>query len=148
MTTFILTLQKEMKPCILQIKEEKVKPYIIVQRFSISFDGQIQKPFTTKRTSSDNQNAYDKCLSEKRVKIEKKKIGILKYRWTLLKNLNMNVKHIALIIFASILYNFCCMNHDICCIGVARMQDHHPNLNENRGISTKITSMHAFLKEG
>ena len=30
------------------------------------------------------------------------------------------------------------MNHDICCIGVARMQDPHSNLNVNRGIPTRI----------
>jgi hypothetical protein len=52
----------------------------------------------------------------------------LKNRWRILKNLNVDVKHVALVITAScVLHNFCHMNHDICCSGIAGMQNPHIN---------------------
>ena len=62
--------------------------------------------------------------------IIKSNFGILKNRWIILKNLNLDVNHAAFVIIACcVLYNFCHMNYDICCIGVVEMQDLHPNLN-------------------
>jgi hypothetical protein len=59
----------------------------------------------------------------------------LKYK--ILKDLNMDVKHIALVISACcVLHNFYHMNHDIRRSGIAGMQDPHPNLNVNRGVPT------------
>ena len=56
-----------------------------------------------------------------------------------------DVKHGAFVIIACcILHNFWHINHDIHCIGVAGMQDFHPNLNVNRRIPTRITSEQAL----
>ena len=113
---------------VLEIEGEEVKPYIVGD-LAYPLQTQIQKPFTTKGIGSHNQNAYDKCLRRGCVKIENS-FGILKNRWTILKNLNMDVKHTGLVITACcILHNFCHMNHDICRIGPLGMQDPHPNLN-------------------
>ena len=75
--------------------------------------------------------------------------GILKNRWTILKNLHVNVKHVGLVITACcVFHNFCCMNHDIRHIGPIGMQDPHPNLNVNRGFPTTITSEQALSRKG
>ena len=93
-----------------------------------------------KQICSDNQNSSDKCLRRGCVKIENT-FGILKNKWTILKNLNVDVKHVDLVTIACcVLYNFYHMNHDIHHIGVVGMQDPHPNLNVSRGIPTRITS--------
>ena len=74
--------------------------------------------------------------------------GILKNGWTILKNLNVDVKYAGLVITACcVLHNFCCMNH-IRCIGSIGMQDPHPNLNVNRGFPTTITSEWALSQKG
>ena len=53
----------------------------------------------------------------------------------------MDVKHATLVTTTScILHNFCCMNLDVRCIGVAGMQDPHSHLDVNSGIPTRITS--------
>jgi hypothetical protein len=124
-----------------------VKPYIVGDS-AYPLHTQIQKPFIAKRTGSDDQNAYDKCLRGGRVKIENT-FGILKNSWRILKNLNVDVKHAALVITACcVLHNFCRMNHDIRHSGVGGMQDPHPNLNVNRGVPTRITSERALSQKG
>ena len=91
-----------------------MKPYIVGDSV-YTLQTQIQKP--AKGIGSHDQNAYDKCLHRGCVKIENS-FGILKNRWTILKNLNVDVKHAGLVITACcVLHNFCHMNHDICCIG-------------------------------
>ena len=66
---------------------------------------------------------------------------IVKNRWIILKNLNMDVKYATLVITTCVvLHNFYHMNNDICYIGISRMQNLHPNLNVNREIPIKITS--------
>jgi hypothetical protein len=132
---------------ILRIEGEELKPYIVGDS-AYPLHTQVQKPFTAKRTGSDDQNTYDKCLRGGHVKIENT-FGILKNRWRILKNLNVDVKHAALIITTRcVLHNFCCMNHDICRSGISGIQDPHTNLNVNRGVPIRITSERALSRKG
>jgi hypothetical protein len=94
------------------LRIEGVKPYIIKDS-TYPLHTQIEKPFTAKQTSNDNQNAYDKCLKRGHVKIENT-FGISRNRWRILKNLNVEVKHAALVnTTCCVLYNFCCISYDI-----------------------------------
>lgn len=124
-----------------------MKPYIVGDS-AYPLHTQIHKPFTIKQTGSDDQNAYDKYLRRKRIKIENT-FGILKNRWRTLKNLNVDVKHAALVITACcVLQKTCHINHDIRHSGVARMRDPHPNLNVNREVPIKIKSKRALSRKG
>ena len=81
---------------IIQIEEEEVKPYIVGDS-TYPLSVQIQKSFIAKRINSDNKNVYDKYLRGGCVKIENI-FGIKKNRWTILKNLNIDIKHAILVI--------------------------------------------------
>ena len=131
---------------VLEIEGEEVKPYIVGDSPYL-LQTQNQTPFIAKRIGSQDQNAYDKCLCRGRVKIENI-FGILKNRWIILKNLNVDVKHAGLVITTCcVLHNFCHMNHDIHRIGPIGMQDSHPNLNVNKGFPTTITFEQALSQK-
>ena len=68
---------------------------------------QIQKPLNSKLFGQEDQDAFGKCIRQGRVKIENT-FGILKNRWGILKNLNVDVKYAATVSTAyCVLHNFC-----------------------------------------
>ena len=77
----------------INIKGETIKPYIIGDS-AYPLLQQIQKPFNAKLSGQEDQDAFDKCIRQGRVKIENT-FGILKNRWGILKNLNVDVKYAA-----------------------------------------------------
>jgi hypothetical protein len=92
------------------IEGETIKPYIIGDS-TYPLLQQIQKPFNAKLSGQD-QDAFDKCIRQGRVKIANT-FGILKNRWGILKNLNIDVKYAAtLITVCCVLHNFCRYNYN------------------------------------
>ena len=90
----------------INIEGETIKPYIIGYLAYLLLQ-QIQKPLSAKLSGHDDQDALDKCIRQGRVKIENT-FGILKNRWDILKNLNVDVKYAAIVITA------CCLLHNFC----------------------------------
>jgi hypothetical protein len=99
-----------------------VKPYIVGDS-AYPISGQLLKPFNAKARGTAEQNAFDKELRKGRVTIENA-FGMLKGRWQILKNLNVEVSSAADVIVA------CCVLHNICtAAGVEspESEDPHPN---------------------
>jgi hypothetical protein len=91
------------------IEGQSIKLYIIGDS-AYPILQQIQKPFTAKLSGQEDQDAFDKCIRQGRVKIENT-FGILKNRWAILKNLNIDDKYAATIVIACcVLHNFCRYN--------------------------------------
>jgi hypothetical protein len=88
----------------INIEGETIKSYIIGDS-TYPLLQQIQKPFNAKLSGQEDQDAFDKCLRQRRIKIENT-FGILKNRWGILKNLNVDVKYAATVITA------CCVLHN------------------------------------
>ena len=123
---------------IFQIEGKELKPHI-VEDSTHPLHTQIQKPFIANGLGSHNQNTYDICLCRGLVKIENN-FGNLKNRWIILKNLNVDVKHVGCInIVCCIPYNFCHLNHDVRCPSPTRMQDPYPDFDVKRRVPTIIT---------
>jgi hypothetical protein len=69
----------------INIEGEIIKPYIIGD-LAYPLLQQIQKPFNAKLSGQEDQDAFDKCIRQGRVKIENT-FGILKNRWEILKKM-------------------------------------------------------------
>jgi hypothetical protein len=74
----------------INIEGETIRPYIIGDSAHPLLQ-QIQKAFNAKLSGQEDQDAFDKYIRQGRVKIENT-FGILKNRWGILKNLNVDVK--------------------------------------------------------
>ena len=93
----------------INIEGETIKSYIIGDS-TYPLLQQIQKLFNAKLSGQEDQDAFNKCIRQRRIKIENT-FGILKNRWGILKNLNVDVKYAATVITACcVLHNFCRYN--------------------------------------
>jgi hypothetical protein len=74
----------------LEVNGVLMKPFILGDS-AYPIAAQLLKPFNAKQRGTANQNAFDKELRKGRIKIENA-FGMLKGRWQILKNLNVDIK--------------------------------------------------------
>ena len=110
----------------LTINGSLVKPYIVGDS-AYPISGQLLKPFNAKARGTADQNAFDKELRKGRVKIENA-FGMLKGRWQILRNLNVQVSAAADVVLA------CCVLHNICtAAGIESPETDDPHPNDEEG---------------
>ena len=90
----------------INIEDETITPCII-GNLAYPLLQQIQKSFNAKLFGQEDQDAFDKCIKQGNVKIENT-FGILKNRWGILKNLNVDFK------YATTVITTCCVLHNFC----------------------------------
>jgi hypothetical protein len=77
---------------------------------------ELLKCYTAKGTSTKERNSFDSSWRSERTRIENA-FGILKNKWSILKNLNCDLKYAPTIITA------CCILHNFC-IGIGDVGSH------------------------
>lgn len=91
---------------VMNVRGHHSRPYIVGDWCYplLSF---LMTPFSWNRTGSPAQNLFDDALIKGRNKVEEA-VGLLKGRWRILQDLNMDINHVPQTIVA------CCVLHNMC----------------------------------
>lgn len=91
---------------VINVRGHNLRPYIVGDWCYplLSF---LMTPFSWNRTGSPAQNAFDEALMKGRKNVEEA-IGLLKGRWRILQDLNVDINHAPQTIVA------CCVLHNLC----------------------------------
>lgn len=84
------------------IEGRQLKPYIVGDS-AYSLLQQVLKPYNVRRLNEGDKNDFEECVGCGRFNIENA-FGILKDRWTILKVLNYDVKHLGQLQFHVVCY--------------------------------------------
>jgi hypothetical protein len=129
---------------VINVGGKEVKPFIVGDS-AYPLSSFLLKPFNNRSTGTAQQNVFDKHMRKGRVKIENA-FGVLKNRFQILKNLNVQVDKAADVIVA------CCVLHNICILagqdaGGEDLRDPHPNDFQGPA-GAPIQSEYASKREG
>jgi hypothetical protein len=128
---------------VINVQGKEIKPFL-VRDSAYPQQAFLLKPFNNRATGTAEQNLFDKHMRKGRVKIENA-FGILKNRFQILKNLNVEVDKAADVVVA------CCVLHNICILaGVDQGDDiGDPHPNDFEGVAgPPVQSEYASKREG
>lgn len=91
---------------VINVRGHNLRPYIVGD-WCYPLMSFLMTPFSWNRTGSPAQNAFDEALMKGRKNVEEA-IGLLKGRWRILQDLNVDINHAPQTIVA------CCVLHNLC----------------------------------
>ena len=140
-----LMMMEILQEYVITIGGQQILPYVVGDS-AYPILTQIQKPFNARTIGNADQNAYDKNMRKGRVRIENT-FGILKNRWSILKNINVGVQYAYLIMVACcVLHNFCHIKNDTRVVEGEELEDatlNDINVNKPRQLLSKQATSRA-----